>query len=66
LTSFIGREQEIVAVKSQLSNNHLITLTGAGGCGKTRLAIHIANETTETFKDCAWFVDLASLSKPDY
>jgi predicted ATPase len=64
LTSFIGREQEIEAVKRLLSGAHLITLTGAGGSGKTRLAIQVANETAETFEDGVWFVDLASLTEP--
>jgi predicted ATPase len=64
LTSFIGREQEIAAVKSLLSGAHLITLTGAGGSGKTRLAIQVANEAAVTFEDGARFVDLASLSEP--
>ncbi|MRR32224.1 adenylate/guanylate cyclase domain-containing protein, partial [bacterium] len=64
LTSFIGREQEIAAVKSLLFSAHLVTLKGAGGSGKTRLAIQVANEAAETFEDGAWFVDLASLNEP--
>jgi predicted ATPase/DNA-binding CsgD family transcriptional regulator len=64
LTSFIGREQEIVDVKHLLYNSHLVTLTGAGGSGKTRLAIQIANTVSETFADGVWLVNLAPLREP--
>ncbi len=65
LTSFVGREQEIVDVKRLLFNSHLVTLTGAGGSGKTRLAIQIANTVSETFADGVWLVDLATLREPE-
>jgi predicted ATPase len=64
LTSFIGREQEITNIKRLLFTSRLVTLTGAGGSGKTRLAIQIANEVSESFADGVWFVDLASLHDP--
>ncbi len=64
LTSFIGREREIADVKRLLSSSHLVTLTGAGGSGKTRLAIQIANLVSETFVDGVWLVDLAALREP--
>ena len=58
LTSFIGREQEIADVQRLLFGSHLVTLTGAGGSGKTRLAIQLANTVGETFVNGAWLVDL--------
>jgi predicted ATPase/DNA-binding CsgD family transcriptional regulator len=64
LTSFIGREREIADVERLLFSSHLVTLTGAGGSGKTRLAIQIANSTRESFTDGAWLVDLAPLHEP--
>ena len=66
LTSFVGREREIAGVKRLLLSSHLITLTGAGGCGKTRLAIQIANSMNETFADGVWMVDLAPLREPAF
>ncbi len=61
LTSFIGREQEMADIKRLLFDTHLVTLTGAGGSGKTRLAIQLANMVSEAFADGVWLVDLASL-----
>ena len=65
LTSFIGRERDLAAVEQFLSTARLVTLTGAGGSGKTRLAIQIANALSQAFADGAWFVDLAPLSEPE-
>jgi len=65
LTSFIGREREIADVKRLLLSSHLVTLTGAGGSGKTRLAIQIANLVSESFADGVWLVDLALLREPN-
>jgi predicted ATPase/DNA-binding CsgD family transcriptional regulator len=64
LTSFIGREREVADVKRLLLSSHLVTLTGAGGSGKTRLAIQIASIVSENFSDGVWLVDLASLREP--
>ncbi len=64
LTSFIGREREIADVSRLLFSSHLITLTGANGAGKTRLAIQIANSVSESFADGVWLVDLAPLREP--
>lgn len=61
LTSFIGRERELEEVKPLLFNTRLLTLTGAGGSGKTRLAIRVATDLIESFKDGVWWVDLAPL-----
>src|SRR5262249_5089443 len=64
VTSFVGRERETVEVKRQLSNSALVTLTGAGGCGKTRLAIQVAADLLKTFAGGVWFVEFAALSDP--
>lgn len=64
LTSFIGREREIVEVRRLLLNTRLLTLTGAGGSGKTRLALEVADELTDEIEGGVWWVELASLSDP--
>src|ERR687893_2608707 len=64
LSSFVGREKELAEVKRLLENNRLLTLTGSGGCGKTRLALAAASELVEGFEDGVWFVELASLADP--
>ena len=64
LTSFIGRERDLVEVERLLSEARLVTLTGPGGCGKTRLAIQLADKVKSEFKDDVWWVDLASFSDP--
>src|SRR5919202_4469532 len=61
-TSFIGRERELVEVKRLLARNWLLTLTGAGGCGKTRLALEVARDLVQAYSDGAWLVELAGLS----
>lgn len=65
LTSFIGREREIAEVKTLLANTRLLTQTGSGGCGKTRLALQVAADILEDYHDGAWFVELAPLSDPN-
>jgi class 3 adenylate cyclase len=62
LTSFIGREREMSEVKRLLSTTFLLTLTGAGGSGKTRLALQVAADLLDDYKDGAWFVDLGPLT----
>jgi predicted ATPase/class 3 adenylate cyclase len=64
MTSFIGREKEVVAVGEMLAVNRLLTLTGAGGAGKTRLALQVAAEMLDHYPDGVWLVELASLSDP--
>ena len=65
LTRFIGRQRQIAEIKRRLLNGaRLLTLTGPGGTGKTRLAIEVAAETLPAFEDGAWFVDLASVMDP--
>ena len=64
LTSFIGRERELVEVKSSLEDARLLTLTGPGGTGKTRLSIQIGSQVLSNFKDGVWLVEFASISDP--
>ena len=64
LSSFVGREKEVAEVKRLLGDNRLVTLTGPGGCGKTRLALAVAFEVVEDFGEGAWWVGLAPLSDP--
>src|SRR5918997_3430198 len=64
LTSFVGREREIAEIKDLLAEQRLLTLTGPGGCGKTRLALKVAGDLAERFEDGVWLVELASLSDP--
>jgi predicted ATPase len=64
LTSFIGREQEARAVKELVSNFRLVTLTGSGGVGKTRLALEVCSDYLQDFEHGVWLVELAPLSEP--
>jgi predicted ATPase/class 3 adenylate cyclase len=64
LTSFVGREGEIAEIGRLLARTRLLTLTGAGGTGKTRLALEVAAEMLPEFSDGAFFVDLSSLTDP--
>jgi non-specific serine/threonine protein kinase len=64
LTSFIGREREIAAVGSFLSTARLLTLTGAGGSGKSRLAFQVAAKTLDDFPDGVWAAELAPIADP--
>ncbi len=64
LTSFIGREQEMRRVKEILNGTRLIMLTGAGGTGKTRLALQVAADLIDEFPDGVWFIEFGPLSDP--
>src|SRR5688572_5302091 len=64
-TSFIGRENEIAELKQELDKHRLVTLTGSGGTGKTRLSLQVAAELLEKFDHGVWFVELAPLADPD-
>jgi len=64
LSSFIGRERELAEVHRLLESSRLVTLTGAGGSGKTRLALRVAGDFLNTFKDGVWLVELAPLADP--
>ncbi len=63
-TSFIGRDTELQELKRLLAKTRLLTLTGSGGCGKTRLSLQVAAESLERFPDGAWLMELAPLSDP--
>ncbi|MFN8381039.1 MAG: helix-turn-helix domain-containing protein [Anaerolineales bacterium] len=65
LTSFIGRKKEIPKIKGALSKHRLVTLTGSGGIGKSRLSLQVAADLLNIFPDGVWFVELASLSDPN-
>ena len=62
LTNFIGRQAELSQARELLSENRLVTLTGAGGVGKTRLAIQIAGQLAHEFSGGTWYVDLAPIT----
>jgi predicted ATPase len=64
LTSFIGREKEIAEVIDLLKTARLLTLTGPGGTGKTRLSLQIGEKLLPTFTDGVWIAELASLTDP--
>lgn len=64
LTSFIGREREVEEVKRLLAGSRLLTLTGSGGCGKTRLSIQVAREVQSEYPNGVWLVELSSLADP--
>jgi predicted ATPase/class 3 adenylate cyclase/DNA-binding CsgD family transcriptional regulator len=65
LTSFIGRQKELTDVGQLLTDHRLVTLTGVGGTGKTRLAAQVAIAVASDFPDGAWYVDLAPISVPE-
>jgi predicted ATPase/DNA-binding XRE family transcriptional regulator len=64
VTSFIGREQELGEVGQRLTGARLLTLTGIGGCGKTRLALEVARTVLERYPDGVWLVELAPVADP--
>src|SRR5215467_5778999 len=64
LSTFVGREEEFAELCRLLRTNRLLTLTGTGGVGKTRLAIRLAHEVMRDYPDGVWFVDLGPLADP--
>jgi len=66
-TPLVGRDREIASLRKLVLSGHgrLVTLTGVGGCGKTRLALVVAFSLVESFKDGVWLVELASLADPE-
>ena len=65
LTGFVGRETELREIGKLLEVSRLLTLTGAGGSGKTRLAIEVAAEAVDAYPDGVWLVDFAAIRDPD-
>ena len=65
VSSFIGREAELAAVHALIGGSRLVTLTGAGGAGKTRLGLQVAAGLANGAGDGVWFADLAPLRDPD-
>jgi predicted ATPase/class 3 adenylate cyclase len=63
-TSFLGRERELEAIKQALGESRLVTLTGVGGVGKTRLAVQVAAELVGDFPDGVWLVELGTVADP--
>ncbi|WP_435243150.1 LuxR C-terminal-related transcriptional regulator [Streptomyces cucumeris] len=64
VTSFVGRRQQVTDAKRLLATSRVVTLTGPGGVGKTRLALHVAAATSRSFRDGVRFVELAELRDP--
>jgi predicted ATPase/DNA-binding winged helix-turn-helix (wHTH) protein len=64
LTSFVGRERELVEIKRLLPGARLVTLVGMGGIGKTRLALQVAAEVLDAYRDGVWLIELASIADP--
>ena len=64
VTSFVGRQREMGELRSLLTGTRLLTLTGSGGCGKTRLAIELAKRLLRNYPDGVWFAELAPLMDP--
>lgn len=65
LTSFVGRARALADVKLLLTTTRLLTLTGVGGCGKTRLALEVAGSLLDQYPDGVWLVGLAGLAEPE-
>jgi predicted ATPase/transcriptional regulator with XRE-family HTH domain len=65
LSSFVGRQSEIAALRRLLGGTRLLTLTGVGGCGKTRLALQLAGELLWAYPHGIWLADLAALGDPE-
>src|SRR5271169_5594214 len=65
VSSFVGREVELAAVRALVGGSRLVTLTGTGGAGKTRLALQVAAGLADDAGDGVWFADLAPLADPD-
>ena len=65
LTSFVGRERELTAITLMVAQRRLVTVTGPGGCGKTRLALQVAADIVDRFADGVWLVDLEPIQEAD-
>ncbi len=63
-TSFIGRESEVAELQAAVKTHRLVTLTGVGGVGKTRLALEVASQLSDEFPDGVWVFELAAVTDP--
>ena len=63
-TSFVGRETQLTDLRRLLRKSRLVTLTGPGGAGKTRLAVRLASTVLDRFPDGVWLVELANIADP--
>jgi len=66
MTSFIGREQEMEQIESSIGQHRLVTLTGPGGTGKTRLSLQVAADLVDQFHNGVWYVELETVESPKY
>jgi predicted ATPase/class 3 adenylate cyclase len=64
VSSFVGRERELREVTARLAETRILTLTGSGGTGKTRLALQVAADVIESFSDGDWLIELAAVTDP--
>src|SRR6266508_780507 len=64
VTTFVGRATELQQLRALVSSHRLVTVVGAGGAGKTRLAVELASELLDAYPDGVWFADLATVSDP--
>ncbi|MFC6935616.1 AAA family ATPase [Actinomadura yumaensis] len=65
MTRFVGRRRELTEAKQTLGRSRLVTLTGVGGVGKTRLAVRLASDLRRSFADGVWMVELSALREPE-
>src|SRR5579863_5027146 len=65
VSSFVGREAELAEVRALVGGSRLVTLTGVGGAGKTRLGLQVAAGLVDGARDGVWLADLAPLSNPE-
>ena len=65
-SSFVGRENDISEIKQLLRTSRFVTITGSGGCGKTRLAAEVAANSSEDFADGIAYTELATVTDPDH
>jgi hypothetical protein len=63
-TTFVGREAELIELQDALKEHRLVTLTGVGGVGKTRLAVELGTRLADAFRDGVWMIELASVGDP--
>ncbi len=65
LSSFVGRQNEVAALRETVLSSRLVTLVGPGGVGKTRMAVEVADSLSDQYEDGAWLVELAGVTEPE-